>query len=104
MSAFDDLQAVIFQWRDQGNLMIKPKIFRRAKGPNYCYRLQFVDESDPKSSQSWYNLKFEDCMQWTEKSLKTWPDCYRKTFDTWDFKQRRDAEKFITVFHLAWPQ
>jgi hypothetical protein len=28
----------------------------------------------------------------------------RMAWDMWDFKHRRDAEKFLTVFHLAWQQ
>jgi hypothetical protein len=26
------------------------------------------------------------------------------SWDMWDFKNRSDAEKFITVFHLSWAQ
>lgn len=103
MNALDDLQAVMFEWKKQTSV-IKTTLIRRANGPNYWYRLQFIDQSDPESSRGWYNQKFEDCIQWAEEKLKDWPDCDRKAFDVWDFKQRQSAEKFLTVFHLSWNQ
>ena len=103
MNALDDLQSIMFEWKKQTSV-IKTTLIRRAKGPNYWYRLQFIDESDPDVSRGWYDQQFEDCIKWAEKTLETWPDCHRGSFDIWDFKQRRDAEKFLTVFHLSWQQ
>jgi hypothetical protein len=103
VNAFDELDKIIQRWIT-GKSVINPVVFRRAKGPNYWYRLQFIDESDPESSFGWRSRQFEDCIQWAEKTLATWPDCHRKAFDMWDFKRRRDAEKFLTVFHLSWDQ
>ena len=39
-----------------------------------------------------------------EEKLKDWPNCNRMAWDMWDFKSRREAEKFITLFHLSWDQ
>ena len=82
--------------------MIKPTLHRRANGPNYWYRLQLVEESD--DNKNWYNQKFEDCVNWTDNKLKDWSNCKRMAHDMWDFKHRKDAEKFITLFHLSWEQ
>lgn len=101
MSALDDLQAVIFQWKNKLSV-IKPTLHRRANGPNYWYRLQFIEETD--GEQRWYNQQLNECVEWTAERLKDWPDVRRMAFDMWDFKNRKDAEKFITVFHLSWQQ
>lgn len=104
-TTFDELDKVIQRWlRATVDPMIKPTLNRRAKGPNYWYRLQFVNAADPDVSRGWYDQKFEDCIRWVEEKLKNWPDCQRRGFDFWDFKHRRDAEKFITLFHLSWVQ
>lgn len=100
-TALDDLQAVIFKWKEHLS-MIKPTLHRRANGPNYCYRLQFVEETD--GEQRWYNQNLNNCVEWAAEKLKDWPDVRRMAFDMWDFKKRKDAEKFITLFHLSWEQ
>lgn len=102
-AAFDQLDKVIRGWATTKS-MIKPTLHRRANGPNYWYRLQIVEESSDDNPNRFYNQQFDDCVGWTEKQLKTWPDCTRKAFDMWDFKHRKDAEKFITLFHLSWEQ
>jgi hypothetical protein len=102
LSALDDLQAVMFKWKSQKSV-IKPTLHRRANGPNYWYRLQLVEETD-KEYVKHPGLTFDHCVKWVEEKLKSWPDCTRKSFDMWDFKHRKDAEKFITLFHLSWEQ
>lgn len=104
MSAFDEIQAVIFRWKNMNGTVIKPTLHRRANGPNYWYRLQLVEQTDDEDPQMFYNQRFEDCVNWTAVKLKDWPDCNRMAFDMWDFKKRKDAEKFITLFHLSWEQ
>lgn len=101
MSALDDLQAVIFKWAERYSV-IKPTLKRRANGPNYWYRLQLVDETDEGTPNTWYNQQFDDCVNWTNEKLQDWPNCKRMSHDMWDFKHRKDAEKFITLFHLSW--
>ena len=48
-------------------------------------------------------INFDDAIFWTDEELKKW-DCVRSSYDTWIFKKKRDAEKFITLFHLKCPQ
>jgi len=103
VSALDDLQAVMFKWKDRLSV-IKPTLKRRANGPNYWYRLRLVDETDEGNPNTWYNQQFDDCVNWTTEKLQDWPDCKRMSHDMWDFKHRKDAEKFITLFHLSWQQ
>lgn len=98
MSALDDLQAVMFQWKDQMSV-IKPKLHLLKSG---WWRLQYVEEMFDDSYYQTY--RFDNCIRWTDEKLKDWPDCKRMSWDMWDFKHRSDAEKFITLFHLSWEQ
>ena len=50
------------------------------------------------------SIMLDDIIEWTEKELTKWKDCNRIAWDMWQFKSRRDAEKFITLFHLIWVQ
>jgi hypothetical protein len=100
-TALDDLQAVMFKWKDQISV-IKPTLHRRARGPNYWWRLQLVEEFEMLDDHQPPSNKLNQCIDWVEEKLKTWPDCHRKAWDMWDFKNRQEAEKFITLFHLSW--
>ena len=46
----------------------------------------------------------DNIVEWTEQELVKWKDCNRTAWDMWQFKYKRDAEKFITLFHLIWQQ
>lgn len=50
------------------------------------------------------SVMLDDIIEWTEKELTKWKDCRRTAWDMWQFKSKRDAEKFITLFHLIWQQ
>lgn len=107
MSAFDDLQSVMFQWKDRDSV-IKPKL-RRLSNVIYKWRVQIVDEdSFLANGGDFYGMpghnstSLDTCVNWSELQLKTWPECKRMAWDMWDFKHRKDAEKFITLFHLSW--
>jgi hypothetical protein len=44
----------------------------------------------------------DDVVTWSEKILEKWPTCKRLSWDSWEFKSKRDAEKFQTIFYLSW--
>ena len=46
----------------------------------------------------------DDIVKWAEKELEKYKDCRRTAWHLWQFKSKRDAEKFITFFHLSWEQ
>ena len=109
MSALSDLQAVMFQWKDR-DIVIKPKL-RQLSNSKYKWRIQLVDEDsflsnggDFAGMSGFNSSELDSCVKWTEEQLKEWPDTVRMAWDMWDFKDRRDAEKFLTVFHLSWAQ
>ena len=105
MSALDELQSVMFRWKDRVS-MIKPTLHRRASTRTYWYRLQLVEDfgSVDDAGNHYPTKNLDDCVKWVEEKLKEWPNCNRMAWDMWDFKSRRDAEKFITLFHLSWEQ
>ena len=45
----------------------------------------------------------EKCV-WAADQLESWPDCRRVAWDRWQFKYRKDAAKFKTLFTLKWAQ
>ena len=107
MSALDDLQAVMFEWKDQ-DIVIKPRL-RQISNTKYTWRLQLVDEDsflanggDFYGIPGYNSMSLDKCVVWTEEKLREWPECVRMAWDMWDFKHREDAEKFITLFHLSW--
>lgn len=97
MNALNDLQAVMFQWKDLAVTTVKPILSQRPTG---WYRIHFIEDSDT----TMYNQHFDRCVSWVEEKIKDWPDVKRMAFDMWDFKNRKDAEKFITLFHLSCQQ
>ena len=104
MSALDEIQAVVFRWKNMNSSTIKP-IFRPTDLNNW-HRLQFVEDfsSVDDAGNSMPSANLDLCIKWIEDKLKDHPDCRRMSWDMWDFKHRRDAEKFITLFHLVWEQ
>ena len=103
MSALDDLQAVMFKWRERQSV-IKPKLDCKGTGTGIrWWRVQLVEEADDDVS-AWTTTKLDKSIAWAENKLAGWPNCKRMAFDMWDFKHRNDAEKFITLFHLSWQQ
>jgi hypothetical protein len=85
---------------------INPTLHRRAYGRNYWYRLQLVQDfgTVDDAGNTVPSRKLDECVKWVEEKLKDWPNCNRMAWDMWDFKHRKDAEKFITIFHLSWEQ
>ena len=80
---------------------IKPTLHRRAYGRRY--RLQLVEDfgSVDDAGNHMPSRNLDDCVKWVEEKLKDHPECNRMSWDMWDFKHRKDAEKFITLFHLS---
>ena len=37
-----------------------------------------------------------------QEELKNWTNVRRMAWDQWNFKYKKDAEKFVTLFNLKW--
>lgn len=47
-------------------------------------------------------VDLDDRCNWAETQLAEWDNCRRTSWDMWQFKYKRDAEKFITLYHMVW--
>ncbi len=41
-------------------------------------------------------------VDWSVKQLETWSNVKRISYDQWEFKTKKDAEKFQLIFNLKW--
>lgn len=46
--------------------------------------------------------KIKERSEWIDKQLKRQTNCARADSGAWTFKNRHDAEKFITLYYLTW--
>jgi hypothetical protein len=107
MAALDELNAVVFKWADMNGSTIKPKLTCDGQGTGIrWWRLQLVEKWQTVDDAGNHvgSSQLDRCVKWTDEKLEDWPSCKRMAWDMWDFKHRKDAEKFITVFHLSWQQ
>lgn len=44
----------------------------------------------------------DERVDWCKKELQKWKNVRRTAWDMWEFKSLRDAEKFVTIYHLVW--
>lgn len=43
-----------------------------------------------------------EAVDWTINQLKNWTTVRRTSYDIWEFKSKKDAEKFQILFNLKW--
>ena len=97
------IQPSYFKWKDV--LENGPKIYAdmSQRGRWWCVTLQ---EDLPESTElfsDWDHTGiFDKRVQWTLDQLSNWPNVKRMSYDMWYFKQKRDAEKFQTLYNLKW--
>jgi hypothetical protein len=105
MAALDELNAVVFKWADMQRSIIKPALRRLSNIP-YKWRLQLVEEWQTVDDAGNHvgSPQLDRCVKWVDEKLNDWPNSKRMAWDMWDFKHRKDAQKFITIFHLSWQQ
>lgn len=48
------------------------------------------------------HLNLDNTINQVSEELKTWKGCRRIAWDRWEFDSRKNAEKFVTLFHLKW--
>ena len=98
------IQPSYFKWKDamEKGPTIKP-VLTKIKNQ---WRLTLEEEwhHDSGGSYTVGSIMLDDIVEWTEKELTKWEDCHRTAWDMWQFKSKRDAEKFITLFHITWVQ
>lgn len=80
---------------------IKPKLFKFSKNTwAVCLEETWPDIVQWKGDST----KLDTVVEWCEKTLETWKNCKRQSWDTWSFDSKKNAEKFITYYNIACPQ
>lgn len=100
MAALDELNAVVFKWANMNHSIIKPTLCRLSNIP-YKWRLRLVEASVDAADRG-LTPQLDRCVKWVDEKLEDWPNSKRMAWDMWDFKHRKDAQKFITIFYLSW--
>lgn len=83
---------------DHGHKII-PELDRIRTGWRVTLKEQF-DKSEDHYVMEYDNLDVR--VEWACEQLQTWADAQRTAWDMWVFKNKSDAEKFITLYYLSW--
>ena len=81
---------------------VLPELTRRGQG----WQIQLVEvwRSDDDTLPSFRTSQLDTHVIWTTEQLETWPKVKRTAWDMWQFSSKKDAEKFITLYNIVWPQ
>lgn len=74
--------------------------------PKYMLELQefWYDEEEKEyfRSANAGSAPLDERIEWATKELSKWQGVKRMAWDMWQFKTKKDAEKFITLYNLIW--
>jgi hypothetical protein len=97
------IQPAYFKWKDvmEQGPTIRPILTFKDNG----WELALVELWGSVDDESNYggSKELDEQLKWTAKELVNW-DCQKMAWDKWHFKNKRDAEKFITIYYLVWAQ
>ena len=83
---------------------IKPVLTKIKNHWTLTLEEEWHHDSDGSYNINSGSIMLDDIIEWADKELTKWQDCRRIAWDMWQFKSKREAEKFITLFHLTWVQ
>lgn len=93
---YDELREIM-----EHGISIKTSIKKNNRG-----WLLFIEEDWSNSS---IELEYYDSdngldqrCSWAATQLETWPNVNRCGWQDWQFKYKRDVEKFMTLYNLTW--
>ncbi len=46
--------------------------------------------------------KLDDRLTWAKDELSAWPNVIQTAWNQWIFISKKEAEKFLVVYHLTW--
>jgi hypothetical protein len=95
--SINQLEQVLRSWK-MSEPTIRPEI-SHASGPNWILTLH---EDWPDDFNHGSSSLLDDCVDWTHDKLNTWAGCNRLAWNMWRFNNKKEAEKFLTVFYLSW--
>jgi hypothetical protein len=99
--AFDRLDKVMQQWTSMKELpVIIPKLSRERHKWIVTLEEKWLSVDD--AGNYYHSGELDNRVKWTEEELSKWASCSRTAWDTWQFKTRHEAEKFIVYYTLKW--
>ena len=95
------LDQVMAVWGKSRMPKIKPELSRERYSKTYSkWRLQLVEVWPDDMHFGASDL--DERVEWTYQTLKTWESARRTAWDMWVFDSKKEADKFITLYHLTW--
>jgi len=75
-----------------------------TKISNNSWRLDVEEQWDSGVDEYKYSgsLRLDQAVKWITKELESWPNVTRKSYTHWNFRSKKEAEKFKIVFGLKW--
>jgi len=94
------LDQVMMQWSKLREITIKPQLVKSRSGWTLSI---FEDYSSQDDAGNYYpSSNLDEQIKWAVEQLEG--RASRTAWNIWKFKNKRDAEKFITVYYLVWGQ
>lgn len=99
--SLDSLDKVLRRWTTlQKDPTINPRLVKKNHGWTICLEEVWPDgEPYGKSSQT-----LDKRVAWVSEEMPKWSGVRRLAWDMWAFDDKRQAEKFITLYQLIWAQ
>jgi hypothetical protein len=96
--SINQLEQVLKSWK-----MTEPTIRPELTQESRTKCILTLQEEWPDDFNHGSSSKLDDCVDWTCDKLNTWTGCKRLAWNIWRFNNKKEAEKFLTVFYLSWP-
>jgi hypothetical protein len=80
---------------------IKP-VLSPTTSDSYTITLEEEWPSVDDAGNYFNSSDLDNRVKWATIELDKWDHVSRRAWDKWQFKSRRDAEKFITLYNLVW--
>jgi len=100
MRAMGSLNKVMQSWVKKEEPTIQPVLSRRAG--KYSVTLEEKWQSVDDAGNYYNSGALDEKVEWTNEYLATVKESIRTSWDTWQFKSKQDAEKFILFYTLRW--
>ena len=95
------LDQVMADWGKARMPKIKPEVIRVRMGKGYSkYRVQLVEVWPDETHFGASDL--DSRVEWAYQTLKSWKSANRTAWDMWVFDSKKEADKFVTLYHLTW--
>ena len=95
------LEQVMMEWSKLNEAIIKPQIVK-ASGRGWLLSINEHWQSVDDAGNPYHSSNLDEQIKWAVEQLEG--RASRTAWNIWKFKNKRDAEKFITVYYLVWGQ